>query len=82
LNRILDNKMGSYKQPQAARTKNDTVEERPAVHRPTDRQGRVSYPVGNDGVDFQAEASVTSYTAGVRITRSRGLNLPPTDPGD
>ena len=82
MNRLLDNKMGGHKQPQAARTKDDAVEERPAVQRPTDRQGRISYPVGNDGVSFQAESSVSSYVASLRITRSRGLNLPPTDPGD
>ena len=58
------------------------MEDRRAVHRPTDNQVVILYPVGNDGVDFQAESDVTSYTTGLRVARSRGLNLPPTDPGD
>lgn len=74
--------MVGQKQSQAAKTKDDAMEDRTAVHRPTDTQSVITYPVGNDGVDFQAESKVASYTVSLRITRSRGLNLPPTDPGD
>lgn len=43
---------------------------------------RASYASGDDGVDFQSEPAVTSYATGLRIIRSRELNLPATDPGD
>jgi hypothetical protein len=59
------------------------VKKRETIHRPTKREGMDgSYAVSDEGVDFQAESSATSYAIRSRITRSRRLNLPPTDPGD
>lgn len=68
-----------------AEAKDDTEEglkEQKNAHRPI--QGEVmdtSYVVSDEGVDFQAESS-PRFCGGLRITRSPGLNLPPTDPGD
>lgn len=65
-----------------ADAKDGTGKNRETNHRPAKREGRgASYAVGDEGLGFQAESSTKPY-GGLRIPRSRGLNLPPTDPGD